>query len=281
MELGFKVNFIEDIEGYSSKLKPLGFDFMEVSAPYEDDPAYTMAIIKTARKYCLGVSVHGNYGEEANIASYSTLLRNIGLDRIKKDIEFAAVVGAGIVTIHPGQMGGCFQLKEGHPLYDDQAVTENAMKDDAIKALAASLRIIDDFAGQRGIKIGIENMCLPCHPIRLIEDIEYLFSLYEFKNVGITLDTGHALVMGIEPSVFVRTFGKHIIHTHVHWNDGHYDLHLPPCPCMMGIRMDMEQFSRFIECLNLYLHGCPVMFEMLPRSIDEYKICWENIQNIL
>ncbi|TAN36266.1 MAG: sugar phosphate isomerase/epimerase, partial [Candidatus Methanoperedens sp.] len=87
------------------------------------------------------------------------------------------------------------------------------------------LRAICDFADERGIRIGVENMVnmafiLGKQPGEILGMIESL----ERENVGLTLDIGHANTNGMVDE-FLEDLSK-VIHVHLHDNNGRSDEHL-------------------------------------------------------
>ena len=87
------------------------------------------------------------------------------------------------------------------------------------------LQEICDFADDRGIRIGVENMVnmqfiLGKHPGEISGMIESL----ERENVGMTLDMGHANTNGMV-NEFLADLSK-VIHVHLHDNKGKSDEHL-------------------------------------------------------
>ncbi len=87
------------------------------------------------------------------------------------------------------------------------------------------LQAICDFAAERGIRIGIENMVnmqfiLGKQPGEILGMIESL----ERENAGMTLDIGHANTNGMI-NEFLADLGR-VIHVHLHDNKGRSDEHL-------------------------------------------------------
>ncbi len=87
------------------------------------------------------------------------------------------------------------------------------------------LRKICDFADERGIRIGVENMVnmqfiLGKQPGEISGMIESL----ERENAGLTLDIGHANTNGMV-NEFLLDLSK-VIHVHLHDNKGRSDEHL-------------------------------------------------------
>lgn len=134
-------------------------------------------------------------------------------------IECAALVGARVVTIHAGR--------------PDTGQTDAGF----IAARAAMLRRIGDYAGERGVRIGVENEGGPCaRYLGLVEAVDH-------PSVGATLDVGHCAyiprVLAVEDPdgravalnetihTMVEALGPRLFSVHVHdvqpgdWRDHH------------------------------------------------------------
>ncbi|GFO97506.1 xylose isomerase domain-containing protein [groundwater metagenome] len=87
------------------------------------------------------------------------------------------------------------------------------------------LQAICDFADERGIRVGVENMVnmafiLGKQPGEILGMIESL----ERENAGLTLDIGHANTNGMV-NEFLEDLSR-VIHVHLHDNKGRSDEHL-------------------------------------------------------
>lgn len=90
-----------------------------------------------------------------------------------------------------------------------------------------SLQEICDFALDLDITIAVENMpnfpkIFGRYPDEMLDMIEQA----DRKNLGMTLDTGHANTMGILDEFAIKC-NSHISHMHIHDNHGKRDEHLP------------------------------------------------------
>ena len=87
------------------------------------------------------------------------------------------------------------------------------------------LRSVCDFAGDLGIKIGVENMPDMPHIFgKRPGEIQGMIDSLGCENAGMTLDLGHANTNGV---VFdFLTDIKKVIHVHLHDNNGKSDEHL-------------------------------------------------------
>jgi sugar phosphate isomerase/epimerase len=109
--------------------------------------------------------------------------------------------------------------------------------------------LADDF----GVKIAVENRLETIFGCR-ISDLLSIVSAHP-DDLGICLDTGHAMVNGISPAVAMRQARGALIATHVHDNDGYSDQHLPP---LMG-NIDWADFMRAVEDIQ---YGRPLIVEV-------------------
>lgn len=281
MQIGFRVNFKEELDIYSPILADIGYNGLEISAPYQRDLEYTEAVKRITNRYGFSVSVHANYGDEANFASYSAKIREIAIKTLYMDIDFARAVGARVLTLHPGSMADASPLQPDHPFYERALQAKNSFRQEALKHLAESLVILDRYANEMGIQLALENMGLAGHTLKTKDDFHHLFENKSLSNICITLDFGHGLIAGMDISDFIKSLRGRIIHTHIHWNDGKYDLHLPIQPGYLGIPMDFDRISRSIKDLIRYCPECPLVFEMIPRQPEEYIACKASLDTIL
>jgi sugar phosphate isomerase/epimerase len=86
------------------------------------------------------------------------------------------------------------------------------------------VRAVAEFAGERRIRVALENGSHPGHPDYLLD----LLGSLDLPNVGIALDTGHANLRGTPAHDVAERVASLVIHTHLHDNRGIRDEHLPP-----------------------------------------------------
>lgn len=146
----------------------------------------------------------------ANVAAASELDRERDIQRLKRHMRIAASLGVTTVIIHPG--GGA--SKPG---------TER----DAIRKLnIQAFRRLGDFASERNMRIGIENMPYP-EFTRSLELLE-LLRLIDHPAIGINLDTSHANMCALDIPAMIHDLDSHLIATHISDNNGTGDQHLHP-----------------------------------------------------
>jgi sugar phosphate isomerase/epimerase len=148
---------------------------------------------------------------QANVASGDPDHRRQDIDRLRGHIEIAARLGVQNVVIHPG----------GH-----QGAATRAERDRQTALNVEAFRRLGDVAGECGLCIGLENLMRrgASMPFELLD----LLTAIDHPAVGITLDTSHANVVGLDPVVNIRELGPYLMATHISDNDGSGDQHLTP-----------------------------------------------------
>ena len=101
-----------------------------------------------------------------------------------------------------------------------------------------------EYAKEWGVTVCLENMPFPEFPLSRPDDIAAFVRTVNHPNFKVCLDTGHALVCGIQPAEAVAMIGGDLLATlHIHDNDGTADRHLPVGE---GI-MDFPAFVRALK----------------------------------
>ena len=200
------------------------------------------------------VVLHLPYGAKNNIASFKNL--DVVMDRLKKAIDFAAKYHANGVTLHPGELDGVLNRKE------------------ALDLSIENTKILAEYASQYNIDIMVENL-IGAHELCLtIEEMQYFQEQVNMENVGITLDCGHyhASHQTIEPVKdlvkYVETFGKKIMHLHLHDNHGERDEHM-----QMGLgTIDFNSYFAALQKVGFSrLYGSEVLFKDYSELLETSK----------
>ncbi len=166
--------------------------------------------LRCARK--LGVAVRQAHGLlEADVAAPSETEREKDIGHLLTHIKIAARLGVRVVVIHPG---------------GKTAFTTRTQQRRIRECNIEAFRRLGNFAAECGLRIGIENMmrhgaATPADILDLLEEIDH-------PTVGITLDTSHAHVAGLNISDVVHELGPHLVATHISDNDGSSDQHRTP-----------------------------------------------------
>jgi sugar phosphate isomerase/epimerase len=153
---------------------------------------------------------------KANIADPDTTRRSADLRLLERHLDCCAELGIHYVVIHPG----------GRDL---------ATPDDFRRALERNVdgfTRLADRAGELGLKIGLENT-LDSRDVHRVfgsipDELLDLIAKVGSPALGITFDTSHANVRGLDLGAAIRQLGPLICCTHISDNDGSGDQHRVP-----------------------------------------------------
>lgn len=162
--------------------------------------------------------VHSSF-YEINLASSYQIIENLTVEQIKKCIDVCAIIGARILTVHPG-----------HSHFTGIDYLRKQAKD----RFVANLRQCADYANKNGVRLSLEN--IQAHYF-FGYDLEELAGIArEIGGIGVTLDVGHAYIMKREQNSeapeseiaqAIRTdLALFLSNVHVHDNMGVKDDHL-------------------------------------------------------
>jgi len=252
-----------DLEGFIEFASKEGFDFVQLG--YEAPLKWVGEISKDRRKRIqalakrlgLQVSVH-SVANAVNVAWTNSGIREESLRQIKEAIEFTYDVGAELLTTHPG-----WKDMFGYR-YPDEAY-----------ALAVEGHCeLADVASDYGIRIGIENM--PPFWLSFCTDsreAQAMIQAVNRDNVGLTLDVGHANLLGAKGlEEFITTLNDKIFLIHIHDNDGKKDQH-------KAIGEGTVDFPKLFGLLVQNEVNVPLSIES--HSLDDLAKSKENLEQFL
>ncbi|MGE5529028.1 MAG: sugar phosphate isomerase/epimerase family protein [Patescibacteria group bacterium] len=147
---------------------------------------------------------------EADVADPDAAARKKDIGRLLCHIGIAARLGARHVVMHPG---GRKAGAEAGP--------------DVVRRLnVEAFRRLGDYAGEHGVRIGLENMMRPgaATPAELLD----LLAVIDHPALGVAFDTSHANVAALDIAACIRAYGSHLVATHISDNNGTGDQHLTP-----------------------------------------------------
>ena len=198
----------------------------------------------------------------------------------KTAIDTACRTGAGVVVIHAGTLD--FEDERSprlFALYADGKKETTAFVEEKqrilglreqrkaphIEALDQSLDEVCAYAGECGIRIGLETRYYPLE-IPNFEEIDYFLRRYGPEVMGYWHDFGHAEMnsrLGITPHQrFLRAYGDRLIGAHIHGIKGRRD-HLAP----FEGDMDLEVFAEYLtEEVIRVVEAKPFASEALMRE---------------
>jgi sugar phosphate isomerase/epimerase len=204
--------------GFDSIEIELGFSIIgaELLFPLLDE-------LKATIRPFRAVSCHLPLGE-VNIAALHATMRREAIMETKRHIDLCGELGISVLIMHPGCFGA---TPDRYVLLEKQArqIAERSVFE------------VADYAKKRNMEIAVENLHCGEALFRKPEE----FELFVRKGIGMTLDTVHAFVSGVNPLDFITRYGKKI--REVHLTDGiasdsyaHYPVGAGRVDCMAVLR---------------------------------------------
>ncbi|MDW7733211.1 MAG: sugar phosphate isomerase/epimerase [Methanolobus sp.] len=202
---------LEDPFGWVYELEDLGYAGWEIvqegSQCLTDENLLRVRDIKETT--ILKLSMHLPFSD-LNLASL-----NAGIhDEVMRQMKYYLHMASGLVEVavlHPGYL----------------SPYGSRLPERSWQTSIASIQTLCDLAADMGITIAVENM--PDHPKifgKYPDEMLDILEQTDRKNVGMTLDVGHANTMGLLDEFVEKCKGK-LSHMHIHDNHGEYDEHLP------------------------------------------------------
>jgi len=241
-------------------LRDAGFEACEVSH-YEVLPPQDC---RALRKAC----------EEVNVTPWSahswvTLPADDALVEERTHLLSAAIdaasdLGVRVLVMHADGAGG--DLNDPDVRHRRTLAVEGCLLGAIPKAIAADIRI------------AVENCGGDADTDFLIETINRL----NLPNVGFCIDTGHAVLRGLDPADVIRRMGAKLFTTHLQDNYGRKDDHLPPGNGTSVIWPEVIQAFEDIGydgVLMVEISDCPPDRE--PNPAADTAAAFANLQRFL
>jgi len=212
------------LEDAVTSIGELGADCAELIFDIPHFPKFDLSELKKIRKlidhYGLEISIHGPIWD-LNPASWHREVRVLALKYMKRSIDICSALAGEIVVFHPCR---CPYPQVGKLL----AVAKEWFLDFTSKSVK--------YAKEHGVKLALENFP---------NNAEYPYSspqemlplVNRLDGLGITFDIGHAFlnkrwqkIKAPERKIAeeIKLVGEHILHIHLHDNNGSRDEHLLP-----------------------------------------------------
>ncbi len=198
-----------------------------------------------------------------SIAATEPHRRTQAVDEARRALEFAEKVAFPLAVIHAGAL-------------------EDEYRPRHLDAIYQSLEILVPFAGDRGVRLTLENI-----PNKLsLERMGRFLREAGLADVGICFDAGHAHLED-NPSSQIAAVGERILTTHLHDNHGHRDEHLPPFSGTAPWREILQGLanSGYDGCLLLESRGQGTDFQFGLKSAREacgrLEDCWEAVRDTM
>lgn len=208
VELGATHSYLEGLE--ATVLKQFGLDFIVHS--YFPPPREKFVV---------------------NLASQDDATLERSRKQIQRSIDFCQALGTDYFSFHSGF------LVDPDEDFRFRAKGRAAPYERAFSTFMESLREIDSYAKQRGIRIAVENHGMPEQDLTDGKNMTYMFcEAWEFerlwetlpsRDIGMLLDLGHLKVaaqsLGFDREEFIDRVRRSVLSIHVHDNDGRADEH--------------------------------------------------------
>lgn len=176
---------------------------------------------------------------EPSLAHPDPALRRWRADYTRKCIDFAVALGCGNVSITSGR------------------AIPGLAPEASLGLLADSLHELLDYAGPRGVRLGIEY-----EPGLLVENCRELGDLLERVGspwLGANLDLGHSHVAGEDPKTVLSLLGERVFHVHIEDIRGRKHYHLVPGEGDLdfGRLFGLLQRAGYRGYVTVELYTCP------------------------
>lgn len=149
-----------------------------------------------------------------NLASPIRSLAAASLAEVVQTVDLAVEVGSRLVVIHPGHV-------------DEDYLALDGERDLAWRRFSFALEVILARAGQRGVRVAIENKQRGRGWDMVHTSDEHARVLDRFPQLRACLDVGHLHTVEGDLAAHVVALGERLAHVHLHDNCGERDEHLP------------------------------------------------------
>lgn len=263
--IGFRAPSAPEVRSQmAAELAAVGFTWMETG--YDFPTEHDAGITQLAAALGFALSFHCHF-VDVNLSSLVPQVRQQALAVVGADLERAARLGARVAVVHGGDIGWFDFIPEHHPDYaENQAVIDRLFPLHR-EALSESLAALAQRAQALGVRLVAENMYMPWEVLKHPGELDLLP-----PGVDMCLDFGHARVAGLSPEDFPA---RRVGHTHIHWNDGMYDLHKP---------LTGESAGAYRQAVRAIAAARPetcLLLELPPRTTDEYRQGYSALRSLL
>ena len=206
------------------------------------------------------VTMHAPLTTTANPAAVDELDRRLAVYEVAAWLAPFAELGGDVVVLHLTT-----------DVFGDAASGATSVAA-AIDAARRSLDELQTIADRLGLRIACENLMergTP-RPLCRVEQLRAFIEPYP-ATVGICLDTGHAVVNGLNPASEARAAGDRLIATHLQDTDGLDDRHWAPG----AGRINWDEFVATLHQIGYTGHWT---FELSARDSDPASVARAAMQ---
>ncbi|MGA2960645.1 MAG: sugar phosphate isomerase/epimerase family protein [Candidatus Korobacteraceae bacterium] len=197
------------------KLGGMGFSAIDIFADSpaidyrQPQPDEITQIKSLGQKYGVEYSMHGPCWD-INPASENAGHREDVVAHYLQGIRLAAAIGASTMVVHSGWKSDSKLSARDALRYSTETIARCATE-----------------AERLGVTLGVENVGYGA--VNMFDGIEDWIGIAKSiasPAVGLTLDTGHAVLEGFDPAAAILAAGPRLKHVHLHSNMGKADDHL-------------------------------------------------------
>ncbi len=187
---------------------------------FTEQTMFEQRVQSIVKKYDSTISVHAPH-IDVNLGSLNRRMRTLSLDALLRAAQWARLLDADVLVIHPGL--GVSGMTQGawHHGVDSPRGWQHRQLGLVAEAIQHCARLFPD------LTLAVENMIFPHEFFRTPLDLRLLLERIQTSNVGICLDVGHAHAAQQAWEWFFSQCGEAIVHIHLHDNHGNVDEHLP------------------------------------------------------
>ena len=278
------------IEDSVNKLVGIGFRNIELSGGtrYSDNILKKLKDLKN--KFSLNYLIHNYFPPPQqdlviNIASQDERTRLESINFVKGSIKLAQDLKIDCYTLHSGyarefrpSKKNDYFISDSHPGISPELASTFMFK---------SLSTIREYARERGVRIGLENLfptekapndsllCIPADIIQFLDQFD------KEENIGLLLDLGHLLIsanyFGFSKDDFIDTLCTQYFHKvfgiHLSGNDGRKDYHTllsPNCwQLRTARRFNLEKTPITVECRGFNTKDLLNQYTMVSNILEK------------
>ncbi|MGG5252518.1 sugar phosphate isomerase/epimerase family protein [Neobacillus sp. SM06] len=178
---------------------------------------------------------------DTNLTSENQAIREASFSEYKKAIEFASMIEADHVVIHPGF---CFS-----PVFNKELAKERAI---------VSIQRLAEVAKPLNVKLVIENVGYNGSSLFTQEEFTRFLDSFD-ETVGYLIDVGHAHLNHWDIPKLIRETKGRLLALHLHDNNGEADEHLP-------IGEGTIQWEGIFSAMKEVPDHCQLILEYAPKT---------------
>ncbi len=264
-----------NLESALDIISAVGFKYVEIlgQKPHLDSPLTGQALQQfrmQLRSRGLNASVHAPLTTNV-LGAPEKQWRREKVKVLEAYLRFSGEIEAEEMVVHPVP----------NPVFVPNSDSPELSK----KIGDAVRRSLDDLirvSESTGVRILLENLPYKCnYPFLEMKQLRKLVDSYPSDAVGLLVDTGHAVVRGLDPASEIRIAGDRLHGVHLHDSDGIEDRHWLPGE---GI-IDWDETCRSLVEVN---YNGPWIFELdsenraeTPEELCQHTLTIANRWQIL